>query len=1217
MRFSWLVSIFILHSLTVAASEDPPWKKVSGLSFAGEKVGLTIHEGGDFREIRGPLYFEFDTSSGLMRPLNSSQYKAAYSSAERSVNPKLEFGAPPPSFRTSSGEDVRTEYTECEAQEEGGPICKGVFVILKEKKIPLQLSKQCPYSCGVLVAERWDDLLWVGLGSLGEYGWYGSGYQAYDLRSSKLIHQSKFSDDFLPLLIQKRPGTREIWVAGQGEIRIVDLKSNSVRRVFITRQFDGKSGAIALEASKVKKEDNLFAELAVDLKIPDEKAFYDAVKSFSEEAQMSYAREAHRGKSGRSERFNVLIPFLLKAAAGDDRFARSKALQELCYFDDARAAKLFMEERRKLSGDGSNDAYTIKRCFDRFGQAGLIPRESAESEKQRLLNQLKDSLSRIRAAAQREIGAGPKNEQVVVDNALSLKKLGDSSGLEAINDFFKTATGTPNERELYEKIGQTMQNEDGVMPAIVAGLENGASGGSSYGCMYLNRRHSTGTRKGADTRYAEAILSAVSRYLRSGRSIGPRRMDEFTTEFLKTCTQAFLSELSEPSVSAAFKSRSKNLAPDLKAISDQMAQGRLPELEPMRLEWIGAWRSDQVVAPVFFKAQDKWSSLMSYYFGSTSNLVLPLNQITEWKIWSEGREARTAPVSGGVRFVPGCGAEFSLKPAESDGSSHGHPGQIRGAASTGELKIQSFVQVPDSDPGLNRLLLEIKKPYEADPLRIFTPLKATCSRINDRERLCYFATEQKGLPIQGVFPDASSSCFLTKVIRGWSLESEGNHRAVQTQTIDTDCTYQEDRPEQPIATIDDRGGILVFLRSDSASDSNFVLRRWDSGQLRGLVSANAVPCDLLQASPSGSPSPVPSQPASPVPAAVPYAPKLTLKVEHLSQSFQKALHAAQGARSAMETPARTYQAGVPGPKTLAREAMLACKEIQEAAERETCVSAAARVTLGNAKVEESIIRWEFNGSAMGAPFAWASCPFSGENDALLFELCLYGQGLSFLGWEFQYHKALTSDLSFRSAFCRFAKGHDSLSATFHTYRDALCGKREHVALGAAAPACTRFINVQPGGPPRRELVPEALCRLFSRDGSNQGIAASYLGRFVDPVAAEALHEYLLHHSPLNPEAAKKVIGQLVDWKDLRIFDTLSRMLEQRSRVNAQIVSIRGFTILRDRRAMPLLRELQKTTYGKTDLIQSAIVDLESAVANPVQPTFPWGGDSPGTDVRGH
>jgi hypothetical protein len=105
------------------------------------------------------------------------------------------------------------EYADCEPQDEGGPICKRQFIIHHGDRWQLDTRKQCPLGCSVLIANKWNDQLWIGLGSLGELDWYDHGIQVYDLRTKKLIFADSRAP--FPLFLRLDPSRETMWLAGR------------------------------------------------------------------------------------------------------------------------------------------------------------------------------------------------------------------------------------------------------------------------------------------------------------------------------------------------------------------------------------------------------------------------------------------------------------------------------------------------------------------------------------------------------------------------------------------------------------------------------------------------------------------------------------------------------------------------------------------------------------------------------------------------------------------------------------------------------------------------------------------------------------------------------------------------------------------------------------------------------------------------------------------
>jgi hypothetical protein len=195
--------------------EDETKVFVAAVNFREGAVGVVVLEkqpGGT--TTISTSFFEFRAKSGEVHKLGRSEYKSLFPEFEAKKLATLpEWGEPPQAVVTSDGDRFETVYTDCEPQDEGGPICKGQFIIHNGDKWQLDTGKQCPFGCSVLIANKWNDQFWIGLGALGELDWYGFGIQVYDLRTKKLIFADARAP--IPVLLRLDPSGETMWLAGR------------------------------------------------------------------------------------------------------------------------------------------------------------------------------------------------------------------------------------------------------------------------------------------------------------------------------------------------------------------------------------------------------------------------------------------------------------------------------------------------------------------------------------------------------------------------------------------------------------------------------------------------------------------------------------------------------------------------------------------------------------------------------------------------------------------------------------------------------------------------------------------------------------------------------------------------------------------------------------------------------------------------------------------
>ncbi len=269
---------------------------------------------------------------------------------------------------------------------------------------------------------------------------------------------------------------------------------------------------------------------------------------------------------------NKLVPFFIEASRSSDKVARAMSFSALCATNDPRAIARFVELRSATQGYGGFESDFIPRCLDKYALFKLLPKDNANDLAQKLK-------ADIQAALNTRFAAGQSMLQVVVQNAVSLNKMGDPSGMDLINEYFKRSDGNDDDASFYEYVGQYMTYENGISPAMVEGLQKFHTHHVSRGCMYFDMRWNFMPRR-FDAAYAKAILTAVTHAMsEEWRSRRTTASPEFWSHFTKTCTGAFKSQLDDPATKAVFMGKIYGtLSPSEKALADQMAGGKQPSM---------------------------------------------------------------------------------------------------------------------------------------------------------------------------------------------------------------------------------------------------------------------------------------------------------------------------------------------------------------------------------------------------------------------------------------------------------------------------------------------------------------------------------------------------------------------------------------------------------------------------------------------------------------
>jgi hypothetical protein len=428
------------------------------------------------------------------------------------------------------------------------------------------------------------DQLWLGTRADLEYGDYpaeGIVIQSFDGR--KKIGQISAKNGLtgnLVRAIRLSPVDSLIWVATNQGINAVSKNLKVEKSIYFYQDFDPATGKPTVLTSPRPKKNPAVVEFARQLHLADYKSFYSTLRTIPPEAidkfmnGMGGLYAPINASVGREvfapAEVNKLVPFFIEASRSSDKMARAASLSALCATNDSRAIARFVELRSAPQGYGSFESDFVPRCLDKYALFKLLPKDNANDLALKLKADIQAALNARSASGQ---------SMQVVQNAISLNKMGDPSGMDLINEYFKRSDGNDDDASFYEFVGQFMTYENGISPAMVEGLQKFHTYHVTRGCMYFDMRWKFMPRR-FDAAYAKAILIAVTHAMseewRSRRTTaGP----EFWSQLTKTCTGAFKSQLDDPATKAAFMGKIYGtLSPSEKALADQMASGKQPSM---------------------------------------------------------------------------------------------------------------------------------------------------------------------------------------------------------------------------------------------------------------------------------------------------------------------------------------------------------------------------------------------------------------------------------------------------------------------------------------------------------------------------------------------------------------------------------------------------------------------------------------------------------------
>jgi len=426
------------------------------------------------------------------------------------------------------------------------------------------------------------DQLWLGTRADGEYGDYpAEGIIIQSLDGKKKIGQISAKNGLtgnLVRAIRLSPVDSLIWVATNQGINAVSQNLKVEKSIYFYQDFDPATGKPTVLTSPRPKKNPAVVEFARQLHLADYKSFYSTLRTIPPEAIDKFMNEMGglyapiNALIGRESfapaEVNKLVPFFIEASRSSDRVARAVSLSALCATNDPRGIARFVELRSAPQEHGSYESYFVPRCLDKYALFKLLPKDNANELAQKLKADIQAALNARSVSGQ---------SMQVVQNAISLNKMGDSSGMDLINEYFKRSDGNDDDASFYEYVGQNMIYENGISPAMVEGLQKFHTNDVSRGCMYFDMRWEFMPRR-FDAVYAKAILTAVTHAMsKEWRSKRTTASPVFWSHLMETCTAAFKSQLDDPATKAAFMGKIYGtLSPSEKALADQMASGQQP-----------------------------------------------------------------------------------------------------------------------------------------------------------------------------------------------------------------------------------------------------------------------------------------------------------------------------------------------------------------------------------------------------------------------------------------------------------------------------------------------------------------------------------------------------------------------------------------------------------------------------------------------------------------
>lgn len=218
MNFIFLL-LFVMPLQSLA--EGYPWGRFESLAINKTSAALELREM-DFLQDQGKVViYQIDLNNWKASLIDRKTYDANFAAAKKSSAKKLDWSDSIPLIKLESGESLKIDYENCQDQEEQRPFCRKQILTLNKEKFPL--SPPCD-GCDILIARKWDQQLWLGLGSHGELEWYGKGFRVEDLKTKKRIfeYSEEVMNGQLPSIMMTDPKEAQMWVATSNGVFVFD-----------------------------------------------------------------------------------------------------------------------------------------------------------------------------------------------------------------------------------------------------------------------------------------------------------------------------------------------------------------------------------------------------------------------------------------------------------------------------------------------------------------------------------------------------------------------------------------------------------------------------------------------------------------------------------------------------------------------------------------------------------------------------------------------------------------------------------------------------------------------------------------------------------------------------------------------------------------------------------------------------------------------------------
>lgn len=246
------------------------------------------------------------------------------------------------------------------------------------------------------------------------------------------------------------------------------------------------------------------------------------------------------------------------------------------------------------------------------------------------------------------------------------------------------------------------------------------------------------------------------------------------------------------------------------------------EKQKRNYKWVGVIRADSKIIPVFVYTEGVWKSpwpKVSYenrsdLSGSISLADIPYlwvdgdrKNIIKWKVWKNGKFAKTLNATEVSEVEALCGATWALKANEVNTSRPDYMVGSEGPATSEGVEFIPFNTVDLKSDEANSILSTITPLFSEKYAGSLSLRNVDCVKAEENRQFCHFHAEKRHDDSALV---TASNCYETQMIDGWINRELNKDVLISYQSFLTDCFYVDDINVNPLGKVLVDGKIYFF-----------------------------------------------------------------------------------------------------------------------------------------------------------------------------------------------------------------------------------------------------------------------------------------------------------------------------------------------------------------------------------------------------------------------